>query len=121
MSDRRIVVIDDQPDILDVVRLSIEVTVEWDVVTCQSVAEAETSLAADRADAVLLDLSVTENDAAGVVRRLGAAGEATPVILLTAMSMPKTEVERTGAVGYIGKPFDPMSLGDDISELLGWS
>jgi hypothetical protein len=30
-------------------------------------------------------------------------------------------VERAGATGFIGKPFDPMSLADDIGELLGWT
>jgi DNA-binding NtrC family response regulator len=120
MSNRRIVVIDDQTDILDVVRLAIEVTVEWDVVTCQSVADAEAALASDAADAVLLDMSVTGDDAAAAVRRLADAGSGTQVLLLTARFMPDSDVEQTGAAGYIGKPFDPMTLADEISAALGW-
>jgi CheY-like chemotaxis protein len=120
MSERTVLVIDDQPDILDVVRLAIEVTTDWEVLTAASTAEALDVLAAATADAILLDLSVTGDDAAGAVAQLGDAGDGTPVLLLTAMTLAASEVASTGANGFIAKPFDPMSLADDIGELLGW-
>ncbi|MBV9871203.1 MAG: response regulator, partial [Frankiaceae bacterium] len=107
-------------DILDVVRLAIEVTVDWDVVTCQTLEDGEAALTGDAADVVLLDMSVTNGDPTAAVQRLSTAGSGSRVILLTARSMLTAEVETTGAAGYIGKPFDPMSLADEIGAILGW-
>jgi two-component system alkaline phosphatase synthesis response regulator PhoP len=123
MTTRRILVIDDEVEILDVVRLAFDVTTDWVILTSATLADAEAAAAdaAIRIDAVLLDLSVAGSEPRAAVTRIGKATRGTPVILLTATSLPDREVRELGAAGLIEKPFDPMRLADDIGERLGWT
>jgi DNA-binding response OmpR family regulator len=121
MSTRRILIVDDQPDIIDVVRIAFDVTCEWDLLACHSLDEAIAAESTRTAEAALLDLSVTEGEPAAAVERLRAATGGAPVLLLTASSLTTSEVRRTGAAGLVPKPFEPMTLADEIAGLLGWS
>jgi CheY-like chemotaxis protein len=118
MSSRRIMVVDDQSDILDIVRVAIALETDWIVATHRSVSEAATTTA--DVDAVLLDLSVAGDDPATSITTLKAVTNAAPVVLLTATALPGHEVRRVGAQGLIAKPFDVMTLAAELSELLGW-
>lgn len=110
--------VDDERDILEVVRLAISLETDWEVATFQSVAAAVATPQA--ADAVLLDLSVTDRDAAGAVRELKAATADAAIVLMTGSLLPAAEVRRIGASGLIEKPFDALDLHSDLGKLLGW-
>jgi DNA-binding response OmpR family regulator len=74
-------------------------------------------------DAILLDWMLPEMDGPEVCRRLKAdpALRDVPVIFLTARSQ-SAEIGRglaLGAAGYIVKPFDALTLGDEVRKLLG--
>lgn len=45
-----------------------------------------------------------------------------PVLLLTAkvQGADKRKLDELGAVAILPKPFDPLTLADQISSLLGW-
>ena len=123
---RRVLVVDDDDSIREIATVTLSVIGGWDVVTASSGAEALDRAGADPPEAVLLDVMMPGLDGPGTVERL-QADEATrdiPVILLTAKVQP-TERERfaglPGVFGVIAKPFDPMSLADQISDLLGWN
>ena len=65
------------------------------------------SLLADPADAVLLDVSMPGNDGLEVCRRLRAAGDRTPILMLTARHATADRVAGldAGADDYLVKPF----------------
>ena len=67
-------------------------------------------------DLVLLDLMIPKLSGSDVVRRLRAAQDATPVLILTAMSEKQKTIEllNSGADDYMTKPFD---LGELIARV----
>ena len=63
-------------------------------------------------DVVLLDVMLPKLDGFTVLRRMRAAGNATPVLMLTARSEVADKVEGLdcGADYYLTKPFEPQEL-----------
>ena len=63
-------------------------------------------------DVVLLDVMLPKLDGFTVLRRMRAAGNATPVLMLTARSEVADKVEGLdcGADYYLSKPFEPQEL-----------
>ena len=115
---RTIVYVDDEPDIREVVQLSLELTEGLKVHTCESGEQALQMVPQLRPDLVLLDVMMPVMDGPATLQRLrgmGALAEL-PVIFMTAKAMPQ-EVARfleLGAVAVIAKPFDPMQLGNQV-------
>jgi two-component system, OmpR family, alkaline phosphatase synthesis response regulator PhoP len=118
---RRVLLVDDEDDIREIAKLSLESVGGWDVVTARSGAEAITTASGDRFDAILLDVMMPELDGPTTLERLRAAGVGTPVVFLTAKVQPgdRRELEATGAAGILAKPFDPMRLSDELDRVLG--
>jgi DNA-binding response OmpR family regulator len=78
------------------------------------------ALASDGADLVVLDLMLPEVDGLEVCRRMRAAGDATPIIMLTAKDM-ETDVVLglgVGADDYVAKPFSPAELVARVQAVL---
>jgi CheY-like chemotaxis protein len=74
-------------------------------------------------DVILLDWMMPELDGPETCRQLKSdpATAAIPVIFLTAKSQ-ETEIQRglsLGAVGYVTKPFDALTLGQHVRDLVG--
>lgn len=122
MTERLVLVADDDEDILALVTLALaRAGVEY--VTARDGAAA-LALAQERQPALaLLDVSMPELDGLEVTRRLRSA-EATremPIILLTARAQ-SADVERgfeAGASAYLSKPFTLSALTARVQELLG--
>ncbi|MBI3998368.1 MAG: response regulator transcription factor [Armatimonadetes bacterium] len=110
MSRRTILVVDDEPEITDVVRRYLE----QDGFRVISAADGRAALASfqrERPSLVVLDLMLPEVDGWEVARQIRAAG-GVPIIMLTARS---EEVDRLlglglGADDYITKPFSPREV-----------
>ena len=66
----------------------------------------------DNYDAVVLDLGLPRLDGVSVVKKLRAAGVATPILILTARGswMERVEGIDAGADDYLPKPFQPEEL-----------
>lgn len=84
--------------------------------------EALEAVQAEAPDVILLDWMMPELDGPETCRRLKAdpATSAIPVIFLTAKSQ-ETEIQRglsLGAAGYVTKPFDALTLGQDIKDII---
>ena len=77
---------------------------------------------AERPDVILLDIGLPGIDGWEVLRRLRAHDEvgATYVIIVTAHAQPEVaaEAERSGADGFVTKPFRPEDLRDAITDVL---
>jgi diguanylate cyclase (GGDEF)-like protein len=105
----RILVVDDDPDILEFVRLNLELD-GFDVDTADGGAVALEAAAANPPDLMLLDIMMPEIDGLTVLRRMRSdpPTASVPVIILTARSLAEDRVKGLdlGADDYITKPFD---------------
>jgi CheY-like chemotaxis protein len=121
---RKILLVDDEDDIREVAQMSLEMTAGWEVVTASSGADGLRMAAAERPDAILLDVMMPGMDGPATARALRAAPETAdiPVILLTAkvQAADRRRFDDLGVAGILAKPFDPMSLADEVREVLGW-
>jgi len=81
---------------------------------------AETALAVEEYAAVVLDLGLPRKDGLEVLRRLRAAGKATPVLILTARDTVEDRIAGldAGADDYLVKPFDLGELQARLRALL---
>ena len=116
-----LLVVDDDDDNLEVAAAALESVDGFRIVTARSGLGAIAQAQEHCPDAILLDVMMPGIDGLQAVARL-KAGDRTahiPVILLTAWVDQDTPDDII--VGVIAKPFDPMSLGTEVSRLLGWS
>jgi CheY-like chemotaxis protein len=122
---RRILVIDDEADIREVIQLTLELTRGWEILAAESGREGIALAASRNPDAILLDVMMPEMDGVATFARLQAevATCAIPVVLLTAkaQSADKRRFAALGVAGVIAKPFDPRGLTDQLEVLLGWN
>jgi CheY-like chemotaxis protein len=83
-------------------------------------AEALELVRAQRPDLVVLDLMLPEMSGFEVLTAMrdDPAFRDTPVVVLTAWSHVRTEVEEKGADRFISKPFEPVELETVVRELL---
>ena len=121
---RKILLVDDEDDIREVAQMSLEMTAGWDVVTASSGADALRLAAAERPDAILLDVMMPGMDGPDTARALHASAETEtiPIILLTAkvQAADRRRFDDLGVAGVLSKPFDPMELAAQVSAVLGW-
>jgi two-component system OmpR family response regulator len=115
---RTILYVDDEPDIREVVQMSLSLIGNVDVQCCESGEQALVMLPGLRPDLVLLDVMMPRMDGPTTLSRMRAepALADIPVIFMTAKALPQ-EVARfraMGAVAVIPKPFDPMQLGQQV-------
>ena len=117
-----VLVADDDPDILALVRLRLE----RDGYEVLSAPDGETALdlaLARTPDLALLDVMMPRLDGYEVTRRLRQHGPTTgiPIILLTArVQEPDVELGiEAGADDYVTKPFSPQALGARVQAALG--
>lgn len=118
----RILIVDDEDDIREVARVALEATTDWQVMEASSGAKGITLAQRERPDAVLLDLMMPDMDGMTVLARLKSDERTAgiPVILLTAKVQAARQCDRRGAAGVIVKPFDPLRLAQQMSDILGW-
>jgi len=123
VSPRRLLLVDDAPDVRAIARLSLERVGGWTVVPAASGREALAAADGDGPfDAVLLDVMMPGMDGPSTLAALRAGGLAAevPVVFLTARAQPtdRQRLRALGAVGVIAKPFDPLTLPDDLRRLV---
>ena len=114
--------IDDDPDLRKLVKLTLEFTAGWQILAAAGGAEGIELVRRHRPDAVLVDLMMPEMDGYDVCRRLSAdsATAAIPRVLLTARrEVDEDRMREVGAAGVVLKPFDPDDLARQVRELCG--
>ena len=124
MTPKRILIVDDEEDIREVVQLSLELEAGWEVLTAGSGPEGIANATTQQPDAILLDVMMPEMDGIATFQQLQAnpAIKHIPVILLTAkvQATDQRQFERLGVTAAISKPFDPIQLAHQIALVLGW-
>ena len=122
---RRILIIDDEDDIREVAALSLEATAGWQVFTANSGAEGIKVAIAEHPDAILMDVMMPGVDGPTTFREIQQIPSIAniPVLLLTAkvQGVDKRRFADLGVAAILFKPFDPLTLAEQISEALHWN
>jgi CheY-like chemotaxis protein len=118
MSAVRVLHVDDEPDIREVVEVSLGLDPDFVTRSCGSGSEALTVAADWSPDIILLDVMMPVMDGPATLARLrdNARTAAIPVVFMTARAQTR-EIElfrSLGAAGVIPKPFDPMALAASV-------
>lgn len=116
-----ILVVDDDPTIVKLVQLNLEIE-DFEVVTASNGREALEAVAEHKPDLVLCDVMMPVMNGLEVVQRMkrdpSTAG--IPIVLLSAKAQ-ELDVQHgrgAGADEYVTKPFDPDHLLDTVRRLL---
>ncbi|HVC35750.1 MAG TPA: response regulator [Chloroflexota bacterium] len=124
MATRRILVIDDEDDIREVAKASLELVGGWDVVAAGSGQEGIDKASREQPDAILLDVMMPDLDGPTTYQMLQCHADTQniPVIFLTAkvQSADRRHLTGLGAAAMIAKPFDPLALAGEVGKILGW-
>ena len=118
---RKILHVEDEADIREITKLALEAVGGFVVETCASGEEALKIAPTFQPDLVLLDVMMPGMDGPETLRAMNMLPEIedVPVVFMTA-KIQRSEIldyEGLGAAGVITKPFDPMTLSDQIHEI----
>ena len=111
-----VLVVDNEPRILDVLRLLLE-TVEYNVVTASDGGKAIELIKQSRFDAVLLDLIMPGLSGEDVLKRIRTFSQV-PVILFSAMPLSPEEVIKLGADAILPKAVEIDTLAAKIEAVI---
>lgn len=117
----KVLLIEDDPDILEVVKMSLEAVGHMQVEAYASGKEGVAKAPSVQPDLILLDVRMPEMDGPATLKALRALPQTatTPVVFLTA-SIQHDQVEAfkaLGALEVLPKPFDPMALPHTLRAL----
>ncbi|HLZ68520.1 MAG TPA: response regulator transcription factor [Dehalococcoidia bacterium] len=107
---RCVLVVDDDQEIRRFIQVALTDS-GYEVQLAASGAEALRTLGSSRPDLILLDVRMPGVDGWQVLDALrSAAGEQTPVVVMTASFTGQDQALRSGAQGYLAKPFELSDL-----------
>ncbi len=117
----RVLVVDDDPQVLKLLRLNFEME-GYDVVSATDGNEALEAVDRENVDVVVCDVMMPGVDGLEVVRRLkgDSATARLPVVLLSAKALRGDSQAglAAGADEYVTKPFDPAELIEVVARLI---
>lgn len=125
VTTKRILLIDDELHIRQIVKACLEALGGWEVVLAASGQEGLVKVVSEKPDAILLDVMMPEMDGLVLLQRLQAnpVTQSIPVVFLTGR-LSLTEPQRfqpLGVKGAIAKPFNSLTLVPQIANTLGWN
>ena len=122
---RRILIIDDEDDIREVAALSLETVAGWTVCTANSGVTGIQTAITEQPDAILMDVMMPAMDGPTTFRHMQNTPGVShiPVVLLTAkvQGVDQRRFAGLGVSGVLFKPFDPLTLADQMASALGWN
>ncbi|MBD2202357.1 response regulator [Calothrix sp. FACHB-1219] len=124
MTIKRLLIVDDEERIRELVQACLEELGGWATLTAESGKEALKIAQTELVDAILLDVSMPDMDGYSVYEQLQAdtITESIPVIFLTAKVQPsdRARFAEMKIAGVITKPFEPLKISQNVAEILGW-
>lgn len=120
---QRILLLEDETDIRSIATHALTVLGGFQVLACASGREALDWASTFQPQLLLFDVMLPEMDGPATLealRRLPALAS-TPVVFMTTRTQPQDQLRyrQLGALGLIAKPFDPMTLPEQLRKL--WS
>ncbi|MFY0666186.1 MAG: response regulator [Natronospirillum sp.] len=118
---KKILYAEDEPDIQAVARIALEMLGGFELRVCDNGHAVLAALNDFTPDLILLDVMMPSMDGPTVLEHIKRHTDAAtiPVVFMTA-KVQGAEVEaylNQGAIGVIAKPFDPMTLAQQITDL----
>jgi CheY-like chemotaxis protein len=124
MLAKQILVIDDEKNLCSVIQACLEHLGGWRVLTAREGSTGVLLAQTQVPDAILLDVMMPDMDGISLFRLLqnNVATRGIPVIFLTAkvQALDLSEFAELGVAGVIAKPFDPLTLVKQVTDILGW-
>ncbi|MEI6331389.1 MAG: response regulator [Pseudanabaena sp. ELA645] len=124
MSTKTILLIDDEPNLAEVISICLSSFKGWNVKVANSGKIGLSIVQTVQPDAILLDVMMPEMDGLAVYQALQKNPETQniPVIFLTAkvQASDLKKFAELGVLGTIAKPFEPLVIADQITQLLNW-
>lgn len=118
---QRILYVEDEPDIQAVAQIALESVGGFTMKVCQNGKQALAEAADFKPDLLLLDVMMPDMDGPTTLVELHKQPELAdvPAVFMTAKVQPQevAQLRTMGAVDVITKPFDPMTLSDQIRKI----
>ncbi len=108
--------VDDEPDLRNLVAMTLTTLGPFRVRSCASGLEAIDAARATRPDLIVLDVMMPGLDGLGTLEQLRAEPDtrAIPAAFMTAKPAESANLRALGACAIIAKPFDPVQLCDQL-------
>lgn len=115
MEKKKILVVDDEPDFLEVITTRLQAN-NYDVITADNGEDAFKKIKSDKPDAVLLDILMPGIDGLELLRKIRKVDTELPIYIITAFSTEERfrMANKFGASGFIVKTND---LGKEIDNI----
>ena len=123
MPTKRLLVIDDEAHIREVIQTSLEIYADWEILPIGSAQQGLVQAEREQPDAIILDVTMPVTDGFTFLQQLrtNPATQSIPVVLLTAEPYWDNSLLTTlGVAAVLTKPFNPLTLADEITAALGW-
>ncbi len=119
MSDYRVLIVDDEPDICELVAMTLQ-RMKIGTRTAGSVAEAESVLSKQVFDLCLTDMRLPDGNGIALVRHIQEVYPQLPVAMITAFGSADTAVEalKAGAFDFVAKPVKLNDLRNLVTAAL---
>ncbi len=120
MKRPQVVVIEDEPEMLDIIQINLE-QAGYSVVSARDGVEGYAVLEAIEPDAVILDLNLPNMSGFRLARllRRDPRWKRIPLIVATAFAFEEVEdLASEGVDGFVSKPFDPADLVTKLEYVL---
>ncbi len=119
MSAGKILVVDDDANLIEVVRMRLE-SESYEVITALSQAEAMAAFKEQPFELAVIDLQLDDQDGIALMEDFHRINPDLPVIIFTAYGSIESAVEamKKGAYSYITKPFDHQKLLLEVEKAL---
>jgi len=120
MDDARILIVDDEPGMLEVCQDTLSNISDVEVVTEQHSLKALQKLKSESWDMLITDIIMPEVDGINLLKTARKKNSESLVLMLTAFPSVETAVEslKLGATDYLTKPFLPTDLRNKVKRLL---
>ncbi|MEN9704914.1 MAG: hypothetical protein RLZZ393_793 [Pseudomonadota bacterium] len=119
MSDARILLVDDEPDLLELLALTLQ-RMGLDTATALTVEDARRRLLSERFDLCLSDMRLPDGDGLDLLAWIQEHCPGLPVAIITAHGNVETAVQalKRGAFDFVSKPVDLAALRQLVSRAL---
>jgi two-component system alkaline phosphatase synthesis response regulator PhoP len=126
MEKKKILVVDDEPEIVEMLRMSLE-TASYEVVVAYNGQEGIEMTKKERPDAIIMDIMMPEKDGFTAVKELKNDPDYAeiPILVLTAFTEHMANSRYAKSMGleleaedYIDKPVDPNLLLERLAKFL---
>lgn len=121
MTEKKVLIIDDEEDIRKLIQTCLEIMGGWQVLTAASGSEGINLAQLECPNAILLDVMMPDVDGLTTLKKLksNSITSSIPVVLLTARKgFIDRQFTKLGVKGVLNKPFNPLKIAEQLAAVL---